>query len=322
MKVYVTRKIPQVGIDILEKAGHEVEISPLDRPLSRDELKDAVVGAEAILSQLVDKMDGEILEAAGKQLKIVANYAVGFDNINVKDAQVRNVLVTNTPDILTGSVADHAFGLMLAVGRRIVEADRFSRAGKYKGWQPFLLLGQDIGAKTLGIIGLGKIGSTLAKRAAKGFDMKVIYYDRDTVNQELEQEIGAKAVSMEELLKTADFISVHVPLTPETKHLISTPQLEMMKKTAILVNTSRGPVVDEVALYEALKKGDIFGAGIDVWENEPELTPGLTDLENIVITPHVASATVETRDNMSRVAAENIVEALKGNTPPNLVKSK
>ncbi|MBI2607756.1 MAG: D-glycerate dehydrogenase [Candidatus Doudnabacteria bacterium] len=321
MKIYVTRKIPQIGIDVLEKAGHEVEVSPLDRPLSREELKDAVAGADGILSQLVDQIDGEILDAAGKQLKIVANYAVGFDNINIKDAQVRNVLVTNTPDILTGSVADHAFGLILAVGRRIVESDRFSRAGKYQGWQPFLLLGQDVSEKTLGIIGLGKIGSTLARRASKGFGMKVVYYDRDSVNKDLDQEIGARAVSMEELLKTSDFISVHVPLTPETKHLISTPQFELMKKTAVLINTSRGPVVDEQALLEALQKQDIFGAGIDVWEHEPELTPGLAELENIVITPHTASATIETRDNMSRVAAENINAALKGQTPPNLVKS-
>lgn len=320
MKVFITRKIPERGTELLKQAGFQVEISQLDRPLTKDELKQKVAGVDAILSQLVDKMDGEVMDAAGKQLKIVANYAVGFDNINVKDAEARHVLVTNTPDVLTDAVADHAFALMMAAARRVVESDRFSRAGKYTGWQPFLLLGQDVYGKILGVIGMGRIGSALAKRAAKGFGMKVLYHDR-AANTELDAEIGSKNVEMEELLKNSDFVSLHVPLLPETRHLISALQLEMMKKTAVLVNTSRGPVVDEQALLEALKKGDIFGAGIDVWENEPNLTPGLSDLENIVITPHTASATVEARDNMSRVAAENIIAALKGEQPPNLVKS-
>ncbi|HEV8601703.1 MAG TPA: D-glycerate dehydrogenase [Patescibacteria group bacterium] len=322
MKVFVTRKIPQVGLDMLMKEDFEVIVSPLERPLSPEELKKEVVGVDAILSQLTDKITPEVAEAAGPQLKIVANYAVGYDNINVSYLHTHNVLVTNTPDVLTDAVADHAFALMLAAARRVVESDRFSRAGKYTGWQPFLLLGQDVYGKTLGVVGLGRIGSALAKRAAKGFGMKVVYFDRGKVNEELDKEILSKAVTMEELLKTADFISLHVPLTSETKHLISTPQLEAMKKTAVLVNTSRGPVVDEQALLEALKKGDIFGAGIDVWENEPNLTPGLTELENIVITPHTASATVEARNNMSRVAAENITAALKGQPPPNLVELK
>lgn len=320
MRVFVTRKIPQTGLDLLEAAGFEVKISPLDRPLSRDELKEEAAGSDAVLSQLVDKVDGEVMDAVGSQLKIIANYAVGYDNLNLKDAEARKVLVTNTPDVLTDAVADHAFALMLAAARRVAESDRFARAGKYTGWQPFLLLGQDVYGKTLGIVGLGRIGSALAKRAAKGFNMKVIYFDRGQTNAELDKDLGARAVSMEELLKTSDFISLHVPLLPETKHLISTTQLEMMKKTAVLVNTSRGPVVDEQALLEALKKGDIFGAGIDVWENEPKLTPGLEAMENIVITPHTASATVEARNNMSRVAAENIIAALRGQQPSNLVK--
>lgn len=320
MKVFVTRKIPQVGIDLLTKAGHEVKVSPLSRPLSREELMTEAAGADGLLSQLVDKIDGAVLDAIGKQLKIVANYAVGYDNIKVAEAGERNVLVSNTPDVLTDAVADHAFALMLAAARRVVESDRFSRAGKYTGWQPFLLLGQDVYGKTLGIVGLGRIGSALARRAAHGFNMKIIYFDRGQSNQELDIELGSKAVPLDELLKISDFISLHVPLTDETRHLISTPQLEMMKKTAVLVNTSRGPVVDEVALRDALKKGDIFAAGIDVWEKEPQLTPGLSDLENIVITPHTASATIEARDNMSRMAAENIIAAFKGQPPPNLVK--
>lgn len=319
MKVFITRKIPQTGLDLLKQNGIDFEMSELDRPLTKDELKSKVVGVDGILSQLVDKIDVEVLEAAGSQLKVVANYAVGYDNINLKDAAAHNVLVTNTPDILTDSVADHAMALMLAAARRVVESDRFSRAGKYSGWQPFLLLGQDVFGKTLGVIGMGRIGSALAKRAAKGFGMKVLYHDQKP-NVELDAEIGSQNVSLDDLLKNSDFVSVHVPLLPETKHLISTPQFETMKKTAVLINTSRGPVVDEQALLKALQQGDIFAAGIDVWENEPHLTLGLELLENIVITPHTASATVETRENMSKVAAENIIAALKGENPPNLVK--
>jgi len=319
MKVFITRKIPNRGLELLTQNKIDFEMSELDRPLTPDELKAKVAGVDGILSQLVDKITAEVMDAAGKQLKVVANYAVGFDNVSVKDATNRHILVTNTPDVLTDSVADHAFALMMAAARRVVESDRFSRAGKYQGWQPFLLLGQEVYGKTLGIIGSGRIGSALAMRAAKGFNMKVLYHDQKP-NENLENEIGAKFVTKEELLKNSDFVSLHVPLLPETKHLISTHEFEMMKKTAVLVNTARGPVVDEQALLKALRNGDIFAAGIDVWENEPKLTPGLEDLENIVITPHTASATVETRENMSLVAAQNIIAALKGETPPNLVK--
>lgn len=320
MKVFVTRNIPQTGLDLLKAGNIEVDVSPLDRPLSREELMDKIQGVDGILSQLVDKIDGEVMDAAGKQLKVIANYAVGYDNLKLQDATDRNILLTNTPDVLTDAVADHAMALMLAAARRVVESDRFSRAGKYHGWQPFLLLGQDVYGKTLGVVGMGRIGSALARRAAKGFGMKVLYFDRGQTNAELDAEIGSQSASMEELLKNSDFISLHVPLLPETKHLISTPQFEIMKKTAVLVNTSRGPVIDETALLNALKNKDIFAAGIDVWENEPNLTPGLTELENIILTPHTASATVEARENMSKVAAENIIAALKGETPPNLIK--
>lgn len=320
MKVFVTRNIPQAGLDLMKASGIEVEVSTLDRPLTREELMSKIKGVDGILSQLVDKIDGEVMDAAGAQLKVVANYAVGYDNIKIADAHQRSILVTNTPDVLTDAVADHAMALMLSAAHRVVEADRFSRAGKFTGWQPFLLLGQDVYGKTLGVIGMGRIGSALARRAAKGFGMKVLYFDRGQSNAELDAEIGSKSATMEELLQQSDFISVHVPLLPETKHLISTPQFEMMKKTAIFVNTARGPIVDESALLNALKNGDIFAAGIDVWENEPHLTPGLETLENIVITPHTASATVETRANMSQVAAQNIVAVLNGQEPPNLVK--
>lgn len=320
MKIFVTRNIPQVGLDLLKSSGHEVEVSAMDRPLTREELMEHVKGVDGILSQLVDKIDGEVMDAAGPQLKVISNYAVGYDNIKLADAAQRNILVTNTPDVLTDAVADHALALMLAAAHRVAESDRFSRAGKYHGWQPFLLLGQDVYGKTLGVVGMGRIGGAVARRAAKGFGMKVLYFDRGQTNAELDAEIGSEAATMEDLLKKSDFISLHVPLLPETKHLISAPQFEMMKKTAVLVNTSRGPVVDEQALLNALKNGDIFAAGIDVWENEPNLTPGLTELENIVLTPHTASATIETRDNMSKVAAENMAAALSGQEPPNLVK--
>ncbi|HYC80117.1 MAG TPA: D-glycerate dehydrogenase, partial [Candidatus Binatia bacterium] len=259
MKVFVTRNIPQTGLDLMKDNGIEAVVSSLDRPLKREELIEQIAGVDGILSQLVDKIDGEVMDAAGKQLRVVANYAVGYDNIKLADAHERNILVTNTPDVLTDAVADHAMALMLAVARRVVESDRFSRAGKYTGWQPFLLLGQDVFGKTLGIVGMGRIGGALAKRAAKGFGMKVIYHDQ-RANAELDAEIGSKNVSMDELLKTSDFISLHVPLLPETKHLISAPQFEMMKKTSVLVNTARGPVVDEAALLNALKNQDIFGA--------------------------------------------------------------
>jgi glyoxylate reductase len=320
MRVFVTRNIPQAGLDLMKASGIEVEVSALDRPLTREELMEKIKGVDGILSQLVDKIDGDIMDVAGAQLKVIANYAVGYDNIKVPEAHQRSILVTNTPDVLTDAVADHAMALLLAAAHRVVESDRFSRAGKFTGWQPFLLLGQDVYGKTLGVIGMGRIGSALARRAAKGFGMKVLYFDRGQTNTELDSEIGSKSATMEELLQNSDFISVHVPLLPETKHLISTPQFEMMKKTAVFVNTARGPIVDELALLNALKNGDIFAAGIDVWENEPHLTPGLETLENIVLTPHTASATVETRANMSQVAAQNIVAALNSQEPPNLVK--
>lgn len=320
MKVFVTRNIPESGLELMKANGIEVEVSALDRPLTREEFMEKIKGVDGILSQLVDKIDGEVMDAAGAQLKVIANYAVGYDNIKIPEAHQRSILVTNTPDVLTDAVADHAMALMLAAAHRVAESDRFSRAGKYTGWQPFLLLGQDVYGKTLGVIGMGRIGSALARRAAKGFGMKVLYYDRGQSIPELDAELGSKSATMEELLKNSDFISVHVPLLPETRHLISAPQFELMKKTAVLVNTARGPVVDEGALLNALQKGDIFAAGIDVWENEPQLTPGLAELENIVLTPHTASATVETRANMSQVAAQNIVAALKGEEPPNLVK--
>ena len=316
-KIFVTRQIPEAGIKLFQEKGYEVEVFSRDEVISREELLANVKGRDAVLCLLTDKMNAEVFEAAGPQLKVVANYAVGFDNINLEDTKKHNVFATNTPDVLTETVAEHAFGLILSIAQRITEGDRFTRAGKYKGWAPMLMLGNDVSHKTLGVLGLGRIGSRVAHHGARGFDMNVIYYDVKR-NEAFEKEYGAEFVAdPEELLKRADFISVHVPLLPTTKHLINAKRLKMMKPTAYLVNTSRGPVIDEAALVDALKNKVIKGAGLDVFENEPQLAPGLAELENVILTPHAASATEETRAKMSEVAALNIIDALEGGRPRN-----
>jgi len=316
-KIFVTRQIPEAGIKLLQEKGYEVEVFSRDEVIPREELLASVKGRDAVLCLLTDKMNAEVFEAAGPQLKVAANYAVGFDNINLEDAKKHNVFTTNTPDVLTETVAEHAFGLILSIAQRITEGDRFTRAGKYKGWAPMLMLGNDVSHKTLGVLGLGRIGSRVAHHGARGFDMNVIYYDVKR-NEAFEKEYGAEFVAdPEELLKRADFISVHVPLLPTTKHLINVERLKMMKPTAYLVNTSRGPVIDEAALADALKNKVIRGAGLDVFENEPQLAPGLAELENVILTPHAASATEETRAKMSEVAALNIIDALEGGRPRN-----
>lgn len=346
MKVFITRKIPSRGLELLIAKGYTVAVNPEDRVLSKDELiaflKDDRY--DAVLCLLTDKIDAEVLEAARARpvrdktpeasaqpsagisngasgVKIFANMAVGFDNIDVKAAQERGIVVTNTPEVLTETVAEHTFALMLAIAHRIPESDRFSRAGKFKGWAPELLLGTDVSHKILGIVGLGRIGSRVAHHAAKGFDMRVIYFDIKR-NEAFEKEFGSEyRANIDDIFREADFISIHVPLTPNTLHLVNAERLKLMKPTAYLINTSRGPIVDETALRDALKAGIIKGAAIDVWEHEPELTPGLAELENIIITPHTASATEETRQKMGEVAAKNIIETLEGRVPPNLIRS-
>ncbi|PJE73100.1 MAG: D-glycerate dehydrogenase, partial [Candidatus Tagabacteria bacterium CG10_big_fil_rev_8_21_14_0_10_40_13] len=251
--------------------------------------------------------------------KIFANYAVGYDNIDLSAAKEHGKIITNTPGVLTETVAEHTFALMISIARRIAEADKFTREGKYKGWSPMLLLGTDLSKKTLGVIGFGKIGSAVAFHGVKGFGMRVIYYDikRDE-NFEHEYDAVFKE-TVEEVLKEADFVSIHVPLLDSTRHLINEERLKMMKPSAYLINTSRGPVVDEQALVEVLKNKKIKGAALDVFENEPKLAEGLAELDNVILTPHIASATEETRSKMSEMAAENIIAALSGETPPNLV---
>lgn len=317
MKVYITRRIPEPGIEMIRKE-HEVEVNPYDRVLTREELLQAVKGKDGILCLLTDKIDAEVFDAAGPQLKVVSNYAVGYDNIDVNEATKRGIVVTNTPGVLTETTADLAWALILATARRIVEADKFTRAGKYEGWAPMLFLGQDVYGKTLGIIGMGRIGQAVARRA-KGFNMKVLYNDIRRIPEELEKELNATFVSLDELLEQSDFVSLHTYLSPETYHLINEERLRKMKKTAYLINTSRGPVVDESALVRALKEGWIAGAGLDVYEFEPKLVPGLAECENAVLLPHIASASIETRTKMATMAAENLLAVLAGKMPPNPV---
>ncbi len=319
-KIYVTRRIPGEGISMLTKAGLEVTVNEKDAPLSREELL-AILGTggyEGVLSQLGDKIDSVVFDAA-PSVKIFANYAVGYNNIDTIEAKKRGVMVTNTPGVLTDTVAEHTFALILAIACRLVEGDRMLRAGEYKGWAPELLLGLDLKGKTLGILGAGRIGARVAYHAKRGFDMNIVYND-PAPNDYLDKELGATYLkTTEEVLKVADVVSIHVPLLKETEHLLNKERLSLMKKSAYLINTSRGPVIDEVALVEALKTGVIRGAALDVFEHEPALAPGLSDLPNVVITPHIASATEETRAAMSRVAAENLIAFFEGKIPPNPV---
>lgn len=321
-KIFVTRPIPEVGINILREKGYEIVINEKarNRAANEKELINGVRGAVAMLSVLTDKITAKVLDAGIPTLKIIANYAVGFDNIDLEAAKIRNIMVANTPGVLTNSVAEHTFALMLAIAHRISEADRFSRAGKYKAWGPVLLLGTDLSRKTLGVVGLGRIGSRVAHHAVKGFDMKVIYTDIKQ-NLEFEQEFGAEFVrTIDELLPQCDFVSLHVPLLESTHHLVNEDRLKKMKTTAYLVNTSRGAVIEEKALGRALKDNWIRGAAIDVFEFEPEISQDFKKLDNIILTPHIASATAETREAMAKLAAENIIAVLSGQTPPTLIR--
>jgi len=320
-KIFVTHPIPDRGLNMLKEKGYEVTVNPREAVLEKSAFISALQGRgyDAVLSLLTDKIDATIFDAAGKSVKIFANYAVGFDNVDLAEAKKRGVMITNTPGVLTESVAELTFALMLALGRRIVEADTFMRAGRYAGWTPSLLLGDDVANRTLGILGLGKIGTQVAKHAVKGFDMKVFYYDPNR-NADFEKEYGAEYCStVEDLLPKCDFVSIHVPLLPATTHLINEKTLRLMKPSAYLINTSRGPVVDEHALALALQEGVIKGAALDVFEHEPTMDPFLKNLPNVIVTPHIASATVETRQRMSEIAATNIIAALEGATPPNLI---
>ncbi|MCX7845410.1 MAG: glyoxylate reductase [Dictyoglomaceae bacterium] len=317
LKVFVTRRIPEEGLKIVAEYC-DMEVSDYDGVLPRELLLEKVQGVDGILSLLTDNIDKEVMDSAGPQLKVISNYAVGFNNIDVKEATRRGIMVTNTPGVLTETTADFAWTLMMAIARRVVEADKFVREGKFRGWEPLLLLGTDIYGATLGIIGFGRIGQAMAKRA-KGFDMKILYYDVQRVAKEIEDKFGVEYKPLKELLQESDFVSIHVPLTEETYHLIGEEELKLMKKEAYLINTARGPIVDEKALCKALKENWIRGAALDVFEREPEVEPDLLKLDNVVLAPHIASASFETRTKMAIMAGENLVKALKGEVPPNLV---
>ena len=317
-EVYITRGIAREALDMIDQVA-EMEVWPQESPLSYEVLLEKVRDAEGVLTLLTDRIDAALMAAAPK-LKVVSNLAVGYDNIDIPEATRRGIVVGNTPGVLTETTADLAFALLMAAARRVVEADSYTRKGQWQSWGPMTLLGQDIHHATLGIVGLGRIGAELAKRA-RGFNMKVLYYDKIRRSEPEERQLGVEYVSeMSKLVSGADFISVHVPLRPQTYHLFGAAEFAMMKPTAVFINTSRGLVVDQKALCEALKARQIFAAAVDVTEVEPiPHDDSLLTLDNIIITPHIASASVTTRTNMAVMAAANLIAGLKGQVPPNCV---
>ena len=316
--IYVTRQIPQVAIDRLHEAGMNVEVYPNDRVIPRETLLEKVKDRDGVLCILTESIDAEVLEQAN-QAKIFSNYAVGFNNIDVDEATQRGIAVTNTPGVLTDATADLTWSLILAVARRVVDSDQYLRAGKFEGWGPLFYLGQEVTGQTLGIIGMGRIGKAVAQRAA-AFRMKILYTsNQQQADIEEEYPCEIQKVDLKELLKRSDFVSVHVPLKEETIHLIGQDELKIMQKHAILINTARGPIVDENALALALKEEWIWGAGLDVFEEEPKVHPDLISLNNAVLIPHLGSATIETRAKMGMIAAENLIAFFNGQKPPYLV---
>ena len=322
MNIYITRQVPQIAIDILSAKGYQVEVGEKTTPLSKEELMTLAQSQKynAFLTLLTDGIDEDFIKAAGPNLKVISNYAIGFNNIDVASANKNGVMVTNTAGVSCDCVSEHAVALVFALTTRLVEGDKFVRGGKYTGWDPMIFIGSDVCGKTVGLLGAGNIGEKFAQHMAKGFDSKIVYYDIKR-NEKMEKELGATYFdNVEEVLKCSDIVSLHVPLLPTTKHLINAERLGMMKKTAILINTSRGPVIDENALVQALKGGVIAGAGLDVYEFEPKLADGLVDLNNVVLTPHIASAREGARNEMARMAAQNIIDCLEGKDPAGLVR--
>jgi glyoxylate reductase len=317
MKVFVTRRIPEPGLERLREAG-EVTVWPEDLPPPAEALRRGIADADALLSLLTDRIGAEMI-AAGPRLRVIANYAVGYDNIDVAAATERGILVTNTPGVLTETTADLAWALMMAAARHIVAADRYTRAGRWRTWEPMLFLGHDIHGATLGLIGCGRIGAAVARRA-QGFQMRVICHDPHCQETQRPCQPEIACAELDEVFRESDFISIHVPLTERTRHLIGAEQFARMKPTAVLVNTARGPVVDQQALHHALASGEIAAAGLDVFETEPIAADDpLLALDNVVVVPHIGSASVATRTKMATMAADSIVAALRGETPPNLV---
>ncbi|MCS7044278.1 MAG: D-glycerate dehydrogenase [Bryobacteraceae bacterium] len=315
-RVLITKRIFPEAVEFLERS-FDVDYNGTDRVLPSGELIERARGCQAIVSQLTDRLDAGVI-AQLEGVRIIANVAVGYDNIDVAAATARGIAVTNTPGVLTETTADFAFALLMAAARRIPEAHAFVHSGQWRTWIIDLLAGQDVYGATLGIFGFGRIGAAVARRG-RGFGMRILYCDEQPAPAEVERELEARRVSKEELLRESDFVSLHVPLTPATRHLISRAELALMKPTAILINTARGPVVDEEALVEALERRIIWAAGLDVFENEPAVHPRLLELPNVVLAPHIASASYATRRRMSMMAAENAAAALSGKRPPNLL---
>jgi glyoxylate reductase len=320
-RIVVTRRLPDDALALLAEAS-DMWMSPHDRPLTADELHEAVAGADAdaVVTMLHDRVDGALLDAAGPQLRCVANVAVGYDNIDLDAARERDVVVTNTPGVLTDATADLAMALILLVTRRLGEGERVVRTGEPWAWDMFFLLGRGLQGKTLGVIGLGAIGQATARRA-RAFGMEIVYAGRRRAPQEVEAQLGgAGRLELDELLATADVVSIHSPLTPQTHHMIDARRLALMRPEAYLVNTARGPIVDEAALARALEGRKLAGAGLDVFEREPEVDLALLELDNVVLVPHLGSATIETRTAMAMLAAENAIAVVQGTSPPTPVK--
>jgi glyoxylate reductase len=317
LKVYVTRELPERGLKIIKK-HFDTEVWTEYAPPPKKVIIEKAKNVDALVPLLSDKIDSEIFNAAPK-LKIVAQLAVGFDNIDLQEATRRGIYVTNTPEVLTDTTADFAWALLMAVARRVAEADRYVRTGQWKvGWHPSMMQGRDVYGATIGIVGAGRIGYAVAKRAT-GFGMKILFYDV-VPRPEIQKDLGAKKVDLNTLFKESDFVSIHVPLMKETHHLVNAERLKLMKKTAYLINNSRGPVVDEKALYEALKDGRIAGAALDVFEQEPTpMDNPLLKFDNVVVAPHISSASYETRSRMAEMVAENLVAFFEGKKPPNLI---
>jgi glyoxylate reductase len=321
MKIFVSRKTPGKSLDKLTSSNHEVTISEFDRPMTAEEFLDRAKGSDAVLSFLTDKIDGKVVDAIGSQLKIVSNYAVGFNNIKVDELTNKGIVVTNTPsDEVNESVAEHAWALMLALTRKIVEADESTKRGAYRGWEPSIFLGRNMAGKTLGIVGMGRIGSMVARRAA-GWDMKV-YYNKRSPDPKLEKELGVEFADLDKLYAESDFVTLHVPLTDQTRNMINRDAIYEMRKGVIVVNTARGPVVHEQDLVDALRDGHVGGVGLDVYENEPNINPELYAMENVILTPHIASATWEARNKMGAQAVDAILQTLSGNQPSNIVNKE
>jgi len=308
VKVYITRKLPEIAEKHLKANKLDVSSFKYDRAISKKELIKNAKDADALITLLSDKIDKEIIDNLPK-CKVIANYAVGYNNIDTVYAKSKNIVVTNTPDILTDSTADLAMAILLTCSRRIIEGETYVRAGKFDGWKPNLLLGYEFRNKTFGIIGAGRIGQATAVRA-KAFGMKIIYYNRSQ-KENFEKEQNAKKVSLNQLLKTSDFISVHLPLTPQTFHLLNKENLKLLKKNAIIINTARGEVVDENELIKLLKTNKIYAAGFDVYENEPAINKELLKLKNVLVLPHIGSATIEARNAMAKLVADNVISVLK-----------